>query len=419
MTPSELAHPHRPAETIRRSAARTARCRGWRRTTAGTRPEWSRNGSTSSRRDRREHQHAEPDGRPADGDAASSAIDAIAIARSTDGSHRVMVPKHDQERRSRPRRPDLATRARRSSGANSASTNATFSPDTASRCVSPAARNCSVSPGGTPRVSPSRNPARSARSTGCRGVDPARTRPRRPLATRSSGERARVTPRRSIACDLRDRVRPPPTHVEARRARLRQPSQHDRSPADRAADGQRRRPTRSRARRSTTGTTTVDRHARRDERRGRRSVRPRDRRPTWRPTTPRSCCATACASGDAHQTVRARAASQRPEQRDRDHGDQCARGPTHGGRRHREPERHRRAARTAASCRTHRFAGQDPADRTRRPPPAAQPATQAPASPQSDGDERRELREALVADAAHAAQVVDRLEPAAPLAARR
>ena len=173
---------------------------------------WSRNGSTSSSPIAASTSTRDPVvGRPSA--PAIIATTAIVIARSTDGSQRVMVPKHTSTTNAtttRPRSPD-----RRSSGANSASTNATFSPETAVRCVSPAARNCSVSASGTPRVSPSRKPASSARSTGCRCVDPACTSPRNPLARRSRGARAAPDADDLGGVHLPHRVLPPPADVEA------------------------------------------------------------------------------------------------------------------------------------------------------------------------------------------------------------
>ena len=53
------------------------------------------------------------------------------MARSTDGSHRVMVPNSTSTPRPPASRPNSPSR--RSSGAHSARTNATFSPDTATK----------------------------------------------------------------------------------------------------------------------------------------------------------------------------------------------------------------------------------------------------------------------------------------------
>ena len=164
------------------------------------------------------------------------------------------------------------------------------------RCVSPAARNCSVSSGGTPRVSPSRKPASSARSTGCRWVEPASTSRRNPLAERSSGARAGPTPTISVAC-----TSPTACFHRQRRSKpsrsVHQPRRTTDSPADKTrscpatspdADTSTRRPPAVRPSNESTRTST------------RVSNRPASGSSTSVATTRASACATiAAASGEA------------------------------------------------------------------------------------------------------------------------
>ena len=89
------------------------------------------------------------------------ATTAMATARRTDGSHRVRTPKPN-------RMPMPATSrghnpSRRSSGAATAKTKATFWPDTANRWLRPAARKSSTSSGDCSRSSPSTRPVNRAR----------------------------------------------------------------------------------------------------------------------------------------------------------------------------------------------------------------------------------------------------------------
>ena len=79
-------------------------------------------------------------GRPAT--AATSAIDAIATARNTDGSHRVNVP--NVARTASPRTSRQPSDNRRRANPASVKTNATFSPLTTSRCDRPEARKSST-----------------------------------------------------------------------------------------------------------------------------------------------------------------------------------------------------------------------------------------------------------------------------------
>ena len=122
-------------------------------------------------------------GRPTNDDP--NATTASADARSTDGSKRVIVANSSTiaERGRRCARP---SGSRRSSGPNSASVNATFSPDTASRCDSPTPGTRRPTSSGTARVSPSRKPASSARGVGGSGAVPRSTTPRRRFATRNT-----------------------------------------------------------------------------------------------------------------------------------------------------------------------------------------------------------------------------------------
>ena len=93
--------------------------------------------------------------------ARVTASAAIADARSTDGSKRVITPNS-------PITTSVASsrghsRSRRSTGPTIASAKATFCPDTASRCVSPAPRNASARSAGWWRSSPITSPVKSDR----------------------------------------------------------------------------------------------------------------------------------------------------------------------------------------------------------------------------------------------------------------
>ncbi len=87
---------------------------------------------------------------------AVTAIMAMAVARSTDGSNRVTAANN----RSSPIVAAQRVRApsRRANGAAAASTNATFSPDTTSRWVRPDAAKSDANTGDSPRASPSTKP---------------------------------------------------------------------------------------------------------------------------------------------------------------------------------------------------------------------------------------------------------------------
>ena len=191
-----------------------------------TKPTWcTRNGSASSRTIAAKASTR----RPVVGDrrrrpAARTA--AIAIARSTDGSHRVIVPKHT--RTASAMTTGHAGGAARSNGANSASTNATFSPDTAVRCVSPAARNCSVSSSGRRGVT-EQEPGEQGTVDRLQVRRAGEHQPAQPV-----GDTVERRPGRSDADDLGrvhlpHRVLPPPTEVEA--VELGAPAvEHDRLP---------------------------------------------------------------------------------------------------------------------------------------------------------------------------------------------
>ncbi len=110
---------------------------------------------------------------------------AMATARSTDGSHRVNAPKvisTTTPATSRPRSP-----RRRSIGAATANTKATFCPETASRWVRPEARKSSTSTGSCSRSSPRTRPVNRARRAGDIDPVPARSVRRSWLVKRATG----------------------------------------------------------------------------------------------------------------------------------------------------------------------------------------------------------------------------------------
>jgi len=191
--------------------------------------EWARKGSAINRAVTDSASTLVPvDGRPST--EALAAVSAMATARRTDGSQRVIAPNTTTTaapRAKRARRP-----RRRRTGAASASTNATFEPETASRCDSPEARNSSTVRSGIPRVSPSRKPARRPRCAAGRDAPPARTRRRSAFAARSRGDDGpenasrRRTRNRPTTCLHRDRASYPS-------AGSNQPSTSTRSPAAR------------------------------------------------------------------------------------------------------------------------------------------------------------------------------------------
>ena len=100
----------------------------------------------------------------APGIASVAASAAIAEARSTDGSKRVITPKRPITMRVAPSRGQR--RRRRSSGPASAKAKATFCPETASRCVSPAPLKASARSAGCSRSSPRTRPVKSDRARG-------------------------------------------------------------------------------------------------------------------------------------------------------------------------------------------------------------------------------------------------------------
>lgn len=193
--------------------------------------EWARNGSASSRATTDSASTLVPAlGRPSSD--AVMAVRAIATARSTDGSQRVIAPNTTTT--TTPRANRARWPRRRRAGAARASTNATLDPETASRCDRPEARNSSTVRSDTPLVSPRRNPASRLRCAAGREDPPASTRPRRALATRSSGEvgpekaRSRRTRNRPATCFQRNLASYPS-------AGSNQPSISTRSPAERTA----------------------------------------------------------------------------------------------------------------------------------------------------------------------------------------
>ena len=96
--------------------------------------------------------------------SVTAAMAAIAAALDTDGSKRVMSANSATTARTSASRGHR--RRRRPTGAITASTKATFSPDTARRWVRPAPRKSSVSVAGWARSSPITRPVKSDRSIG-------------------------------------------------------------------------------------------------------------------------------------------------------------------------------------------------------------------------------------------------------------
>src|SRR5581483_5769688 len=173
--PGRRAAHHGPATAIPRHAAHDN----------ANPTECTRNGSATSRTATAIASGRSPaTGRPRN--TASNEHAAIAHARRTDGSQRVIVPNSTSTDNAEANRACRGNR--RNNGPASASTNATFSPDTTRRCESPEARNCAMTGSGASRVSPTRKPATTARSTGGIGKVPRRTALRAPFATRVSSE---------------------------------------------------------------------------------------------------------------------------------------------------------------------------------------------------------------------------------------
>ena len=119
----------------------------------------------------------------------SSGTSAIADARTTEGSHRVATTNTAS--------PTTPLTARRrgwmATGIvtihHAPRNNATFDPDTATKCASPARRRSSSFPAGRCDVSPMRRPSRSA-SAGSPPPKAARTRERSALPTTNTGDRS-------------------------------------------------------------------------------------------------------------------------------------------------------------------------------------------------------------------------------------
>ena len=174
----------RSRERARRAVERRPRSRWPRTPRAGSRPTATSSGSTtSSPVTARAMMRTRATGRPTIATVAASA--AMADARSTDGSKRVITPK----------RPITATvaasrghnRRRRSTGPARARTKATFWPDTANRWVSPAPWNASARSAGCARSSPRTRPVNKDRWRGSNVAVPATRVRRRPLASRATG----------------------------------------------------------------------------------------------------------------------------------------------------------------------------------------------------------------------------------------
>lgn len=117
--------------------------------------------------------------------AAPNASPAMATARRTDGSHRVSTPNVARTNTPVTSRPRIESR--RNSGPAMARTKATFWPETASRCVRPAARKSSTSVGSCSRSSPRTRPVNSALRSGGSDAAPATSVRRSWLAKRVTG----------------------------------------------------------------------------------------------------------------------------------------------------------------------------------------------------------------------------------------
>ena len=240
---------------------------------------------------------------------------------------------------------------------------------------------------------------------------------------RSGRRRRRSTATSSVACERADRVLPAHPRVEPGRAARASPRSRD----------------------------AVARFEHPDRRRRRRRPTPRSR-----PRRPPASRHAARAARELHVTTHERLACPPTVARGRRRA-RRARSTVAARRDQRRERRVRRARRGHAAsprCRAapqettrdpirQRAASPRPRRPARRPPMATQrraPAPGAAASPEHDPDDdgrraipsgaercalashrdqRRELGEALVADAAHLAELVDRLEPAARLVARR
>ncbi len=134
-------------------------------------------------------------GRPANADTAATT--AMAVARRTDGSNRVSRAKNPRTATVVPNRG--ASDSRRSRGRATTSTKATFWPDTASRCDSPAARKSSVAAAGWARSSPNTMPANRALRSGPSTIAPSATQRRTALAARLIGSPGDTGPTSSTA----------------------------------------------------------------------------------------------------------------------------------------------------------------------------------------------------------------------------
>ena len=282
------------------------------------------------------------------------------------------------------------------------------------RWVSPAARNCSVSSAAhhACRRAGTRRAAHGRRAAGApspRAPDRAgrwRVRARGAVAGRRPAGRWRGTrrPRASTASAGR-----------SPRARLNQP----RSTTDSPADSSRRWPA--------TSPEAVDAGRGADPRRVRRASRParaRARRSDRQSGSSTSVATTLRvavlrdrrrANGDATSPC-ARALHHRDaEQRHREGGDARCATPTHART---SPRSRPPTPATSGSTRGARRQGlprEDPRDQRHQHDERRDRERGRRRHRRSDGDERRELGEALVADAAHAAEIVHRREPAPPL----
>jgi hypothetical protein len=153
--------------------------------------EWTRSGSTSSKAVTARARPRPPrTGRPAV--VAATATAAMAVARRTDGSKRVRRAKAPSTAKVAAKR--TPSRRRRSAGPATASTNATFWPETARRWLRPEARKSSVVAGDCARSSPRRIPVSRAVRSAPRLPAPPTIARRRPFAARLNGSPAPTSP---------------------------------------------------------------------------------------------------------------------------------------------------------------------------------------------------------------------------------
>ena len=188
----------------------------------------------------------------------TAAMAAITAALDTEGSKRVIranIPTTASTSASRGHR-----RSRRPIGATSESTKATFSPDTASRCVSPAPRKSSTRVAGCARSSPTTRPVSNDRSVGPSDSAPSESARRSRLAKAATAPGGppgsiRSARRRAATCRTTSQGAAPLTGTSCPRTRTCSPASRSASAAAVDADASsstRRRPRRTSARRPPT-----------------------------------------------------------------------------------------------------------------------------------------------------------------------